>query len=364
MTVSIQDMHYCLAPDRLTDAELLRTFDEKQLRSITKMSGIHTRRIVPAGVTASDLAFVAAERLLARGTVNRDEIDLLIFASQTPDHQIPATACDLHGRLDLKPQCAAFDINLGCSAYPYSLAVVHSMLETGLARTALLCNADAVSTLLHPKDRSLVPLHGDGAAVTLLKKTDESAGFDGFLMGTDGKSSREISIPASGMRIPRSPETRKESIDESGGVHTQENLCMNGPAVFHFSLKAIPKAINDYLASHDLTLDDLDLVLLHQANKTMVDLIYRALRIPPEKRFYFMEDIGNLAGASTPILLNEAWRQGRIKAGQRVLLAAFGNGLSWSVTSLVWPSSIPDANPASVEFDATLLTDTATSPSD
>ncbi|MBC2601213.1 3-oxoacyl-ACP synthase III family protein [Puniceicoccus vermicola] len=355
MSSAILDMHYCLAPNERTDADLLENFDAKQLASITKMSGIHNRRVVPPGVTASDLAFVAAQRLFARGKFQREDIDLLIFASQTPDYQIPATACDLHGRLGLKQECGAFDINLGCSAFPYCLAVAHSMLTAGLAKTALLCNADAVSTVVHPKDRGLVPLHGDGAAVCILQRIEGEEGIEGCLMGTDGKSSRKIVIPASGMRQPRSPATQTEETDSSGSVRTPEQLCMNGPAVFHFSLKTIPTAIESYLSQHDWTLDEIDLVLLHQANKTMVDLIYRALKVPEDKRFYFMEQIGNLAGASTPILLNEAWRQERLKPGQRVLLASFGNGLSWSVTSLVWSSALGKAPEDSVEFDPTLL---------
>ncbi|CAA6694161.1 MULTISPECIES: 3-oxoacyl-ACP synthase III family protein [unclassified Lentimonas] len=355
MSVCIKEIHYCLAPGELTNEELEQVFDAKQLRSITKMAGIRTRRVVNSGITASDMAVVAAKRLFAAGHTAASEIDLLVFATQTPDFQIPATACDVHGRLGLKQECGAFDINLGCSAFPYSLAVVSSMLEAGLAKTALLCNADAVSTVLNPKDRALTPLHGDGASVCVLTKVEgKDGGFDGFLMGTDGSNSQQIVMPASGARLPRSEATQVEHADESGSLRTQEQLCMNGPAVFHFSMDKIPSAIKSYLAEQQLTVGELDLVLLHQANKTMVDLIYRALEVPKEKRFYFMEDVGNLAGASTPVLLAEAWRSGRLQPGQRVLMASFGNGLSWGVTSLVWPGNLPPANDTSVEYDAAL----------
>jgi 3-oxoacyl-[acyl-carrier-protein] synthase-3 len=354
MGVVIKEMHYCLAPGKLTNEDLAQSFDAKQLRSITKMAGIQTRRTVTPGMTASDMAFVAATRLFEAGNTRPADIDLLVVATQTPDYQIPATACDLHGRLGLKQECGAFDINLGCSAFPYSLAVVSSMLEVGMVKTVLLCNADAVTTVLNQKDRSLTPLHGDAAAVSVLTRSEGAGGFDGFLMGTDGQRSREILIPASGMRLPRSEATKQEHQDESGSVRNQEQLCMNGPAVFHFSVDKIPSAMKSYLAEQNLTIDDVDLVLLHQANKTMVDLIYRALDVPKEKRFYFIEEVGNLAGASTPVLLAEAWRTGRIQAGQRILMASFGNGLSWGVTSLVWPDNVPPANQASVEYDPSL----------
>ena len=355
MAVTIQNAHYCLAPNELTDVDLEERFEAKQLQSITKMSGIHTRRVVSPGVTACDLAEVAVRRLVAAKFLDLARVDLLVFATQTPDYQIPGNACVLHGRLGLAHACAAFDINLGCSAFPYALAVVHSMLKAGVARTALLCHGDAISSVLHPRDRSLVPLHGDAAAVYLLQHSESASGFDGFLLGTNGADSQKISMPASGMQQKPCSETKFEQVDTSGNVRTLEHLQMNGPAVFHFSLKVVPQAIQRYLKQQHLQLDQMDLVLLHQANKTMVDLIYRALKVPQSKRFYFMENVGNLAGASTPVLLVEAWRTGRLRPGVRVLIASFGNGLSWGVTSLVWSAMETACSQGSVEYDPKLL---------
>lgn len=355
MAVTIQNAHYCLAPDELTDADLEQRFGAKQLKSITKMAGIHTRRVVSPGVTACDLAEVAVRRLVAAKSLDPASVDMLVFATQTPDYQIPGNACVLHGRLGLAHTCAAFDINLGCSAFPYALAVVHSMLKAGVARTALLCHGDAITSVVHPGDRSLVPLHGDAAAVYLLEHSSAASGFDGFLLGTNGADSQKISMPASGMHQMPSRETKLEQVDESGNIRTLEHLQMNGPAVFHFSLKVIPQAIRRYLAQQDLQMEQVDLVLLHQANKTMVDLIYRALKVPQAKRFYFMEMVGNLAGASTPVLLAEAWRSGRLQPGMRVLMASFGNGLSWGVTSLVWSAAESASLQDSVEYDPKLF---------
>src|SRR5262249_15780269 len=174
----------------------------------------------------------------------------------------------------------------------YGLSVVHGMITAGLARKALLLNAEALTTVIHPLDRGLVPLHGDGAAATLVEPTDER-GVRGFLLGTQGTASEHLMIPASGARLPRSLETKREITDESGIVRTAEHLHMNGPAIFHFSVYKVPEVIRSALDRMQLTLDDVDLVLLHQANKTMVDLIYKTLKVPEEKRFYFMEDVGN-----------------------------------------------------------------------
>jgi 3-oxoacyl-[acyl-carrier-protein] synthase-3 len=335
----------------LTNAELEQRFDPKSIKSIAKMSGIRERRIAAPDQTAADLAFVAAKRLLDARALKPTDIDLLVFASQTSDYQVPATACVLHGRLELSERCAAFDINLGCSAYPYCLAVVNGMIVSGAARRALLLNADVVSKIVHPRDRGLVPLHGDGATATLLEPMNNDVGMQGFFLGTDGLGAQHIMIPASGMRRALSADKCKEFVDETGSVRSNAHLCMNGPAVFHFSVYKVPEVIREALVGFGLTVNDLDLVILHQANKTMLELIYRALDVPIEKRFYFMEMVGNTAGASTPMVLAEAVRQGRIKPGSRTLLASFGNGLSWGVALIRWGADGITPVAASVEIE-------------
>jgi 3-oxoacyl-[acyl-carrier-protein] synthase III len=348
MNTSITGIHYCIPTNIVTNEQLAERFGERQLKSIVKMAGVKERRVVGTE-TAADLAYVAASRLIAAQQIDPQSIDLIIFASQTGDHQIPATACLLHGRLGLSEKCAAFDIGLGCTSYPYTLGVAHGMLVAGLAHKALILNADALTTVIHPLDRGLVPLHGDGAVATILEPSS-STGLCGFLLGTDGTGAEHLIIPASGARMPRTPETKQEVTDESGIVRTAEHLHMNGPAVFHFSVYKVPEAIRAALEKLQLAVEDLDLVILHQANKTMIDLVYKALQVPPEKRFYFLEDVGNTSGAATPLALAEAWRQGKITPGSKTLLASFGVGLSWGVTVIHWPT---DAHPhidASVEF--------------
>lgn len=351
MNAAITAIHYCLPPGRLTNEELAQRFDPKQLNSITKMAGITERRIAPPGMTASDLAFVAAKRLLESRTISPVDIDLLVFVSQTADYQIPATACVLHGRLGLSERCAAFDINLGCSGYPYSLAVVDGLVCSGLARKALLLNADALTHVIHPRDRGLVPLHGDGAVATLLEPAVEpGAGIIGVLLGTDGTGAPHLMIPASGARKERTNETRREIVDSSGSVRTEEHLAMNGPAIFHFSVYKVPEVIRAALTKFSVTIEELDLIILHQANKTMLELIYKSLGVPAEKRFYFMEKVGNMSGASTPMALAEAVRQGRVRPGSLTLLASFGVGLSWGVCLIRWPKDGIVPISASVEF--------------
>lgn len=349
MNATITAMHYCVPRKRLTNQELGERFGEKALKSIIKMAGIQERRVVSEGQTASDLAYVAASRLIEDRGVDRQAIDLIIFASQTGDYQIPATAAVLHHRLRLSQRCGAFDINLGCTSFPYSLSVASGMVSSGIVSKALVLNADAITTVIHPRDRGLVPLHGDAAVATLVEPATSGGGIVGFLLGTDGSGYKHLIIPASGARVPRTEETRRETEEEPGVVRTQEHLYMNGPAVFHFSVYKVPEVIKEALQRFHLSMENIDLVLLHQANKTMIDLVYRALEVPPEKRFYFMETVGNASGASTPMLLAEAWRQGRVKPGQRLLVASFGVGLSWGVFIIEWPGNVGPAVQASVE---------------
>ena len=353
MRNTISAMHYCIPSKRLTNQELAVRFGENQLKSIVKMAGIKERRVVNKGQTASDLAFWACTHLLKDRNIDPKEIDLLIFASQTHDYQIPATACVMHNRLGLAESCAAFDINLGCTSFPYSLCVADGMLHSGYARKALVINAETITSVIHPQDRGLVPLHGDAGVVSLVEPTEGSGGFIGFVLGTDGTGYNHIIIPASGARRPRDAESKIEIQDESGIVRTLEHLYMNGPAIFHFSVYKIPEVIKEALDKFRLSIDDFDLVLLHQANKTMVDLIYRALNVPPEKRFYYIEMVGNASGASSAMLLAEAWRQGRIKPGSKTLLAAFGVGLSWGVMGIEWPQNVGAAVAAPIEPDET-----------
>jgi 3-oxoacyl-[acyl-carrier-protein] synthase III len=326
----------------LDNQELSNRFGEKETAAAVKMAGIQQRRVASAEHHASDLALTAAERLLRNSPIDRSLIDLLIFVSQTPDYRIPPTASVLHGKLSLSQSCATFDINQACSAYPYALSVAHSMIVSGTAHYALVLNADTLTKLIHPGDRSLAVLHGDGAAATLVGPCQSDAGFEGFCLGTDGCGAKHLLVPAGGSRMPLSEDTQREQIDEAGCVRTAEHLTMNGPAVFHFSLYKVPEVTREALAKLGLTMDDIDCVILHQANRTMMDLIFKSLRVPPEKRFYCLESMGNLSGPSTPVALAEAWRQGRIRPGSRTLLCSFGAGLSWGVALIRWPA---DADP-------------------
>ncbi len=325
-------IHHCVPARRLTEAELEARFGARHVQSIAKLSGIRERRVVEPGITAADLAFAAAERMLNGRGVARESIDLLVVTTQTGDYQIPGTAFVLHERLGLSQHCSAYDLNQGCAAYPYALALAQGMFATGLAQRALVLNTDALSGVIHPQDRALVTLHGDGAVATLLETAHGEEGLLGFHFGVESAGWRYLCMPASGARLPRSDETRAEITDEAGCVRTPEHFQMNGQAIFHFAIHKVPEVAREAMARFGVTMADLDLVVLHQANRFMIEQIYKKLDVPPGKQFFYLEEVGNLSGASAPAVLSEAVRQGRVRPGSLILLAAFGVGLSWGLT--------------------------------
>lgn len=342
--------HYVLPKEVLTDDELSARFDPKKLKGISKLSGIHARRVAPAGVTACDLAFAAADRLLRSESIERSDFDMVVFVTQTPDHLLPATGFILHERLGLPRTCGAFDISLGCPAMPYALSVANGLIASGQCKKILVVFAETITRLVHPKDRTLVPLHGDGAAVFVMERADGDCGFEFADIGADSSGWKHLQVPAGGMRTPRSPETARETVDETGVCTNAESLQMNGAAVFHFAITVIPQAIRESLQKHALTLTDCKLMILHQANKMMLDNIYNQLELPAEKRFFFMEEVGNLSAASTPVTLAEALRQGKLANGGRVLLASFGVGLTWGVYSHLFAPHSVKASQASTDL--------------
>ena len=328
-----------LGDGTLAYGELEQRFGVEAMQKVLSGAGIRNRRIAPAGVCGSDLAFNAATRLIEKHQIDPQSIDLLIFCTQSPDYWMPTTACVLHDRLKLKTQCAAFDINLGCSQYVYGLSIAHSMLLSGCATRALVLTGDTMSRTVHPKDRSVVPLMGDAGSATLVGEANDGAGFLGFELGTDGSGHKYLMIPAGGARQPWTPETAIETTDAEGNVRTPQNLYMNGVAIFHFAISTVPKTVESLLKKLSLRMEDIDLFLFHQANKYMINYLLKKLKIPTEKTHFYLEDVGNTSGSTIPLLLADALRAGKVKTGDNVLAIGFGVGLSWGATVIRWPDN-------------------------
>lgn len=337
MSTAIIASSYYVPEQKLTHAEIEARYGAETARKIADSSGILERRIVTAGECASDLAVRAAEDLLQTHRIDRSTIDLVIFATQTPDYLLPTTACLIQERLKLPTSCGAFDLNLGCSQYVYSLAVAHSMIEAGLARRALVMTGDTVSRILHPQDRAVVPLFGDAGTATLVERSRPGDGFVRFKLGTDGKGAPFLIWPTSGLRQPRTAESAQVVPDKTGSSRRADDMAMDGAAVFVFTLKTVPRLVEDMLAEEGMTVADVDLFVFHQASEMIVESSAKKLKIPREKLHYKLHDVGNSGGSTVGIALTDAWLKGRLKPGMRVVLSAFGVGLSWAGAIIRWP---------------------------
>lgn len=315
----------------LTNDALAALYPGWTAEKILEKTGVRQRHVAADDICASDLALAAAERLFA------DEVrsaDWLLFCTQTPDYMLPTTACLLQHRLGLPTGCAALDFNLGCSGYIYGLSLANSLLQSGAAGRVLLLTADTYTRLIHPQDKSTRTIFGDAGTATLLSK-DSGARLHSFVLGTDGGGAEQLMVKARGARFPR-PEGLPTTTDDSGNVHDPACLYMNGPEIFNFTLKAVPKLVQGVLETAGLSLAEVDLVVFHQANAFMLEHLRRKLGIPADKFVLHLEHCGNTVSSTIPLALEHLLQTGRLRPGMKVLLAGFGVGYSWGGCILEW----------------------------
>ena len=329
MNIGIKAIEYYLPDMILTNEELAELYPDWSADKIFDKTGIKYRHVADTNETASDLAIRAAKKLFDTEVINPEEIDFVLLATQTPDYLLPTTACIIQDKLGLPKSIGALDFNLGCSAYIYGLALSKGLINTGIAKNVLLITSETYTKHIHPFDKSVRTIFGDAAAATLVGIGDsEIFGFD---LGTDGSGYDKLIIPAGGSVLPKSEETSKE-YEEDGYIRSKDNLFMDGTEIFNFTIGVIPKTIKNILTKNNLTIEDIDLFIFHQANKFMLDFLRKKLKIPMEKFYINMEDTGNTVSASIPIALKRAELEGRIFRGNKVMLVGFGVGLSWGST--------------------------------
>ena len=304
-------------------------FGSDYVSQFSASSGIRRLRRAARGQTASDLCAAAAEQLLTERDLDRGEIALLIFASLSPDYRRPSTACILQNRLGLSTGCGAFDLGLGCSAYPYALLTAASLLAASDARQALVLAGETMTKNTGPRDRSTVMLFGDAGTCTLLEKSDDSS-IRGLLT-TDGEGYRDIIVPAGGFRNPGLPCGEEEGAD--GCRRSLSNLVMNGMNVFSFSIGAVPRAIREFYRLSKTDANCYDLFALHQSNKQILQKIAEKIGAPFEKIPLCLDEFGNTSAASIPLALSAALGGSDVAERRETLFCGFGVGLSCGVAS-------------------------------
>ena len=310
----------------LTNLELEKMVDTSD-EWIRTRTGIRERRIAGAGESTLTLAAGAAREAIRVAGVPASEIDLVIVSTFTPEFGgMPSTASMLQDAIGAS-NAGAFDLNAACSGFVYGLAMAHAMIASGLHRTVLLVGAETMSRVLDWTDRSTCVLFGDGAGAVLLRGTETQSGVLSCVLGSDGSGGELLSVPSGGSRAPASLQTVRDA---------SHFIKMNGKEVYKFAVGALPRSIRQAVAKADLTLDDIDLFIPHQANIRIIASAAEALGIPMEKVFTNVERYGNTSAASIPIALCEAIEMGRVQDGTKLVLAGFGGGLSWGAAVVEW----------------------------
>lgn len=327
--VGITAMAGAVPKNIVKNLEYTTFFNEQDVQEIVEKTGIFERRFAPEGMCASDLCFAAAEQLISDNKIDKSEIDLLIFISQTADFRMPATAILLQDRLGLSKSTMAFDISLGCSAFVYGLSVVYSLMERSGFRKALILDGETRSRIYHPKDRKTAFLFGD-AGVAALVERDEKFGDSFFSLGSDGSKSQLISMKAGGYRYPSSVETLTEKvIDEFGNISTDEHGRMDGGEVFNFVLKEIPSHVKELLLESKMSQDSIDFFVFHQANLFMNGYLQKKFKIEDSKFPLSINKFGNTSSVSIPLTIVSELKN-KLSGHNQLLLCGFGVGMSWA----------------------------------
>jgi 3-oxoacyl-[acyl-carrier-protein] synthase-3 len=294
---------------------------------IIRRTGIHERRHASADQATSDLCYEAAIRCMNKAGVSVDDIDLIIVATMTPDHPTPSTACHLQRRLGaIAP---AMDLNAACAGFMYGLITGSQFISTGNNRCVLVVGADLMSGTVNPDDKKTYPLFGDAAGAVLLTPDDEvtDSGILAYQMGSEGCGGELLCVPAGGTRQELTPEMHEQG---------KQFLAMDGRNVFKWAVRLIDESTKQVLQKAKLDPDELEIVVLHQANQRIIDSAVSDLNLEREKVFVNLDKYGNTSGASIPLALDEAVSAGKIKRNDLVLLCGFGAGLAWGTALLRW----------------------------
>ena len=334
--MTVRGISWCVPEKVETNEFLVQEFGTWTPEKILHKTGILKRHVAEPGVPASHYhAMVANKFFEEHPEIERDSIDMLVVCTETRDYIAPATACVVHGLLGLRKTCGAVDYELGCSGYLYGLGIAKGFIVSGIARRVLLTTGDVVAKYAHRQDKSVRTIVGDGFTATLLEasENDRVTGFD---FGSDGTGFRDIIIEAGAEAMPYSETTGQAYTNRFGNMHSKENIYMDGRKVLEFSVGQVPGSVARTLERAGLKMEDIDLVVFHQASQLLLERVRDALGVPPEKFVIDLAETGNTVSSTVPIALARAAASGRLKAGMKVLVSGFGVGLSWGTAVIEW----------------------------
>jgi 3-oxoacyl-[acyl-carrier-protein] synthase-3 len=327
----IIDTTYFL-PDILIDNEKINAeHPEWSVDKISVKTGIEKRYYAKEDQTSGDLAYLVAEQFFQRNIIEKSAVDFLILCTQSPDYFLPTTACILQDRLGLNKSIGAFDFNLGCSGFVYGLGIAKGLICSGQAKNVLLITAETYSKFINPNDKKNKTIFGDAASATLISSQPSSDHLSGeildFSYGTDGSGAKHLMVKTGGLRNIQ--KGHAEDVYVENEFHSNDDyLFMDGKQIFDFTVFNVPGLVNSCLEKNNVSPDDINLYIFHQANQFMLDRLRKMSRIPTEKFYIFIKETGNTVSSTIPIALSHALENRAISKGNKVVLCGFGVGLS------------------------------------
>ncbi len=322
----INAITYYLPEKKLTNQEINIKFPAWSIDKIAEKTGIYSRGIAENNEFASDLAIKAVELLFSEYSIERESIDFILYCTQSPDYFLPTTACVLQHKLGLSTSTGALDFNLGCSGYVYGLSIAKALVASKIAKKVLLITAETYSKFIHPNDKSNLTIFGDAASATIISTEKGLFCIGDFILGTDGSGAENLIVKNGGMR--NFFQKGEDIYNDSTFVKNDDNLYMNGSAIFNFTSKAVPILVEKVIEKNKTTLPLIDAFIFHQANRYMLDFIRKKIGIPTEKFFIHLENCGNTVSSTIPIAIKE-FLQSKKNNQKKILLAGFGVGYSW-----------------------------------
>ncbi len=309
----------------MTNFDLEKIVDTSDEWIVTR-TGISQRRIADENTATSDIATVAAAQAMEDAGVDAKDIDLILVATVTPDMAFPSTACVVQKNLQAV-NAAAYDLGAGCSGFIYGLATANSFIASGMYKNILVIGAETLSKIINWEDRNTCVLFGDGAGAAVVSRCEPSEGILSVKIGSNGTFDRLITQPAGGSRMPVNCEVIQQKLNT---IH------MEGSEVFKLAIRTMASVSEQVLGDAGLKVDDMKLVIPHQANKRIIDGIFNRLKVTSEQSYLNLDKYGNTSAASIPLALDEAAKNGVLNKGDNILLVAFGSGLTWGATTVKW----------------------------
>ncbi|AKL95514.1 3-oxoacyl-[acyl-carrier-protein] synthase 3 [Clostridium aceticum] len=313
-------------PEKIVTNSDIEKMVETSDEWIVARTGIKQRRVVDESTATSDVATKAAEKAIKDAGIDAEKIDLIIVATATADMAFPSTACIVQRNI-AAINAAAFDISAACTGFVYALTMGEQFIKTGFYKNALIIGAEAMSKVVDWQDRNTCILFGDGAGAVMLERTEEGMGILASYLGANGEGGDCLTIPAGGSRLPATYETIESRL---------HCIKMDGSEVFKFAVRVMASAALKALEKSNLSLEEIDFLIPHQANIRIIEAAAKRLKLPMEKVYVNLDQYGNMSAASVPVALDEAVKKGLIKKGDNVVMVAFGGGLTWGSTVLKW----------------------------